>query len=61
MHQERITSPIHMDDVKNYIKSRGVVFFVVYLAECDKGIKDKIYYNALLPYDLHELRKNYSD
>ena len=43
-------------DLNNYIKSNGVIFFVVYCND-DGG---KVYYNSLLPLDLYVLLKGVS-
>ena len=55
LEQEKITFPVEIGDVENFVISRGVVFFVVYLAETENDIDAKIYYNSLLPYDLHKI------
>jgi hypothetical protein len=60
LEKEKITFPVEIGDVENFVTSRGVLFFVVYLAEFENDIDAKIYYNALLPYDLHEILKRYS-
>ena len=60
LEKERITFPVEIGDVENFVTSRGVLFFVVYLAEVENDIDAKIYYNALLPYDLHEILERYS-
>jgi len=60
LEQEKITFPVEIGDVENFVTSRGVLFFVVYLAEVENDIDAKIYYNALLPYDLHKILERYS-
>lgn len=60
LEREKITFPVEIGDVENFVTSRGVVFFVVYLAEIENNIDAKIYYNSLLPYDLHEILRRYS-
>ena len=60
LEKDKITFPVEIGDVENFVTSRGVLFFVVYLAEVENDIDAKIYYNALLPYDLHEILKRYS-
>ena len=60
LEKDKITFPVEIGDVKNFVTSRGVLFFVVYLAEVENDIDAKIYYNALLPYDLHEILERYS-
>ena len=60
LEKEKITFPVEIGDVGNFVTSRGVLFFVVYLAEVENDTDAKIYYNALLPYDLHEILEWYS-
>lgn len=60
LEKEKITFPVEIGDVENFVTSRGVLFFVVYLAEVENDTDAKIYYNALLPYDLHEILEWYS-
>ena len=60
LEQEKITFPVEIGDVENFVISRGVVFFVVYLAETENDIDAKIYYNSLLPYDLHKILERHS-
>ena len=52
LEKEKITFPVEIGDVENFVTSRGVLFFVVYLAEVENDTDAKIYYNVLLPYDL---------
>ncbi len=50
-----IKYPIDTTDLNNYLASNGVVYFVVHITENDEF---KIFYNALLPYDiLKELKE----
>ena len=51
-----IKYPASIADLKNYVKSNGVIFFVVYCND-DGG---KIFYNSLLPLDLYNLLKDVS-
>ena len=60
LEKEKITFPVEIGDVENFVTSRGVLFFVVYLAEVENDTDAKIYYNVLLPYDLHEILERYS-
>lgn len=61
LEKEKITFPVEIGDVENFVTSRGVLFFVVYLTEIGNYIDTKIYYNSLLPYDLHEILNHYSE
>ena len=58
--QEKITFPVEIGDVENFVTSRGVLFFVVYLAEVENDIDARIYYNSMLPYDLHKILERHS-
>ena len=49
-----ITYQAEVDDLKNYQKDGGTIFFVICCNETNYGI----YYNALLPYDLDQTLKN---
>ena len=60
LEKEKITFPVEIGDVENFVTSRGVVFFVVYLAETENDIDARIYYNSLLPYDLHKILERHS-
>ena len=49
-YKEKISYPVEIEDMGNYLKFGGVIFFVVYFDY--NGENETIYYNALLPYDL---------
>ena len=56
--QEKIKYTLDSSDFHNYLSSNGAIVFVVYM----RGYDDcKIYYNALLPFDLIKLIKNMGD
>ncbi|WP_273698068.1 hypothetical protein [Selenomonas noxia] len=61
LEKEKITFSVEIGDVRNFVASRGVIFFVIYLTEIGNYIDTKIYYNSLLPYDLHEILNHYSE
>lgn len=50
-----ITYPIRTSDLKNYKKDTGAIYFVVLITT--NGQK-RIYYNALLPYDINNILKD---
>jgi hypothetical protein len=52
--QGTIKFPLMKSDLKNYLSSNGVIIFVVYLKDCNEC---KIYYSALLSFDLARLNK----
>ncbi len=60
LEQEKITFPVEIGDMENFVTSRGVLFFVVYLAEVENDIDARIYYNSMLPYDLHKILERHS-
>lgn len=55
--EERITYPVSIIDLKNYLYDGGTVFFVVYIDK-KTGDAKRIYYSILLPKKIDELLKN---
>ncbi|WP_186843517.1 hypothetical protein, partial [Acetobacterium fimetarium] len=55
---EKITYPVNICDLKNYLNDSGAIYFVVYLQDFDNH---KIYYRPLLRYDLTCLLKEIKD
>lgn len=49
-----ITYPVRIVDLKNYLKDKGVIYFVVYI---DKEYNKKIYYSILTPFKIDLLLK----
>ncbi|WMJ81221.1 hypothetical protein RBU49_02915 [Clostridium sp. MB40-C1] len=55
--KSKIKFSLSSSDFENY-KDNGIIIFVVYMKDYDEY---KIYYNALLPFDLHRLVKGIKD
>lgn len=49
-----IKYPITVSDLKNYLSNGGVMFFVVYIDDTTKHVK-QIYYSSLLPFKIKEI------
>lgn len=56
--KDRITYPVNVFDLRNYLNDSGVIYFVIYMKNFDDY---KIYYNTLLPFDLTCLLKEAKD
>lgn len=56
--KDKITYPVNVFDLRNYLNDSGVIYFVIYIKNFDDY---KIYYNTLLPFDLTRLLKNAKD
>lgn len=56
--KNKITYPVEVSDLRNYLNDSGVIYFVIYMKNFDDY---KIYYNALLPFDLTCLLKEAKD
>lgn len=52
--QYTIKYTLDCSDLRNYLSSNGAIIFVIYMKDYDEC---KIYYNALLPFDLNKLIK----
>ena len=48
-----ITYPVAVDDLKNYLKDGGVIYFVVVINQTDNNYQ--IYYSSLLPFDIQRI------
>ena len=55
---DNITYPIRTCDLGYYKKDTGAIFFVVLIA---KNGQKKIYYNALLPFDINNILRDKED
>lgn len=53
--KDKITYQVEVDDLKNFRRVGGTMFFVVYL---DNNNHKKIYYSSLLPYVINSLLKD---
>lgn len=57
--KKKVTFSMEIADIRNYLYAGGTIFFVVYMDE--EAEKSKIYYVALLPYDLKRILKKYGN
>lgn len=57
--KEKISYPADIDDIKNYLKEGGVIYFVVGISETSDNYQ--IYYRSLLPIDLQNIIDSLND
>lgn len=57
--KKKVTFSMEIADIRNYLYVGGTIFFVVYMD--GEAEKSKIYYVALLPYDLKRILKKYGN
>ena len=52
--KDNINYPAEVDDLKNYFKNGGVIYFVVGIKKKNSN-QHQIYYSSLLPFDLKQI------
>ena len=57
--KEKISYPVDVDDLKNYLKDGGVIYFVVGISEASDH--SQIYYRSLLPLDIKNTISSLND
>ncbi|MCD7772063.1 MAG: DUF4365 domain-containing protein [Oscillospiraceae bacterium] len=56
--KDKISYPMEVADLRNYLRDGGVILFVVYINYSDESIHRKIYYFELTPINLRMLIPN---
>ena len=57
LRKKKISYPVQISDIQNYLRIGGTVYFVVYMNS--SGEKTQIYYAPLLPFELKKIVDQY--
>ena len=60
LRKQNISYPVDADDLRNYLKDGGVIYFVVGINATDKE-QCGIYYSVLLPFDINQILNSLKD